>query len=104
MTEYKPDVIIADVFYDTPLLEGVSGFQDLNNGEYITLYNTTDKDINIGGWTIECDRWSQSLFIPFGMKISAKSTFVLVYSYKINGRNSHGYQMHRNSRFIINQN
>lgn len=82
MTEYKPDVIIADVFYDTPLLEGVSGFQDLNNGEYITLYNTTDKDINIGGWTIECDRWSQSLFIPFGMKISAKSTFVLVYSYK----------------------
>ena len=45
-------VVIAEIMYDNPLLDNEPVRPGMN-GEYISLYNYGDNDVNIGGWRIE---------------------------------------------------
>ncbi|MDE5574955.1 MAG: lamin tail domain-containing protein [Bacteroidales bacterium] len=50
LTAQKSTVVIAEVLYDSPLAYSVS---TVHEGEFISLYNYEEEDVNIGGWRVQ---------------------------------------------------
>ena len=50
LSAQKSTVVIAEVLYDSPLAHSVS---TVHEGEFISLYNYEEEDVNIGGWRVQ---------------------------------------------------
>lgn len=50
LSAQKSTVVIAEVLYDSPLAYSVS---TVHEGEFISLYNYEEEDVNIGGWRVQ---------------------------------------------------
>ncbi len=52
-------VVIAEIMYDNPLQDNEAVRSGVN-GEFLSLYNYGDNDVNVGGWRIEITNMSTS--------------------------------------------
>lgn len=50
LSAQKSTVVIAEVLYDSPLAYSAS---TVHEGEFISLYNYEEEDVNIGGWRVQ---------------------------------------------------
>lgn len=63
-------VVIAEVLYDSPFAFSESA---LNKGEFISLYNYEEEDVNIGGWRVQVTDLMNSTQKTYTYTIPAKT-------------------------------
>lgn len=75
MANFKPaegetrDVVINEIMYNDS--------DEFNSGDWIELYNTTDYDINLSGWTIKDEDDTHQFVFTSGTEINAGSYIVI---------------------------
>jgi hypothetical protein len=59
----EPHIVINEVYYDVNTREACGPFEEDPKNEWVEIYNPTDEEIDISGWTIE-DNTSQDIIPP----------------------------------------
>jgi len=74
------NVYISEIMYDSPLDEDKISYPlKHNNGEYLKLYNPTDKDIDMSSWVLKGTGATEQYVFPSGTKIMANDILLLAY-------------------------
>lgn len=77
-----PDIMISEVFYDTPGNE--------SNEEWIEFYNTTGQEINMNGWTLTDNNGTGAVFTFSNKDKIDGNTFLTLANHRRSFRNLYG--------------
>ena len=77
-THINAQVIINQVFYDTPLNEAIIK-PPYSNGEFVELYNLSDSIVSLDGWQIKGDGKTEVYPFPANSYITPNGYLCLAY-------------------------
>jgi len=84
----QSNVVITEVLYDTPFGERNEDL-DAHNGEFVELYNPTNRTIDFSGWRLLTGYFNKAYSFPQGTKMEPGAYLIVAYR----NANTPGFQL-----------